>query len=144
MRGSKKSYCSNINTTEDRSTPNGRPFRARDSTSAVALAGNGLANGKKENGTTAVGTSCPCGCGDAGHRSGALALRGTRAPARSSGPDCRDMALSATIPLATSQRIIPVKVIDENRSSDQPPPGAAGQEQGFVHAHDWMGDRRAW
>jgi len=36
-------------------------------------------------------------------------LRG--APARIA----ENMALSATIPLATSQRIIPVKVIDENR-----------------------------
>ena len=38
-----------------------------------------------------------------------MPLRGTAARI------AENMAISATIPLATSQRIIPVKVIDENR-----------------------------
>jgi len=97
-------------------------FEHETGTSAVALAGNVYANGKKENGTTDIGTTAvalaapvaaaattPAAVLALSPSEELVPLRG--APARIA----ENMALSATIPLATSQRIIPVKVIDENR-----------------------------
>ena len=52
-----------------------------------------------------------------------------------------NMNASVTIPLATSQRVIPVKVMDENRRIINPAPHAGRQEQGLLHAPDRLGHR---
>jgi 2-oxoglutarate decarboxylase len=69
--------------------------------------GSPKTNGNTGNGVTAVIPGAPAA--DVSGSEELVPLRG--APARIA----ENMALSVTVPIATSQRIIPVKVIDENR-----------------------------
>ena len=60
------------------------------------------------------------------------------------GPALRiaeNMTASLTIPVATSQRVMPVKVIEENRRLINEHRSLAGTEQAFLHAPDRVGDR---
>ena len=66
-----------------------------------------------------------------------LPLRGA------AGRIAENMAASVSIPLATSQRTIAVKVMDENRPHHQPAPHPRRQQQGFLHAPDRLGDRQS-
>jgi 2-oxoglutarate dehydrogenase E1 component len=88
-----------------------------DNGTTVALAGNGgPVNGGKENGTRGNGTAVALSVPPTPAPMPALSASEELVPLR--GAPARiaeNMAISATIPLATSQRIVPVKVIDENR-----------------------------
>ena len=60
------------------------------------------------------------------------------------GPALRiaeNMTASLTMPVATSQRVMPVKVIDENRRAINEHRALHGQEQDFVHAPGRLGHR---
>ena len=65
-----------------------------------------------------------------------LPLRGA------AGRIAENMAASVSIPLATSQRTIAVKVMDENRRIINQHRTLVGREQGFLHAPDRLGDRQ--
>ena len=57
------------------------------------------------------------------------------------GKIAENMTASLSIPLATSQRTIAVKVMDENRRIINQHRTLVGQEQGLLHAPDRLGDR---
>ncbi len=77
----------------------------------------------------------------AGHRAAAgeqlQPLRGA------AGRIAENMAASVSIPLATSQRTIAVKVMDENRRVINQHRSIARQEQSLLHAHHRLGHRQS-
>src|SRR5665213_857029 len=86
------------------------------SNGAVVLAGNGVAgNGRAGNGN-GTGRSLPASVITAAAAEPMLSGSEELMPLRGAAARiAENMAISATIPLATSQRIVPVKVVDENR-----------------------------
>ncbi len=50
-----------------------------------------------------------------------------------------NMEASLSVPTATSQRRIPVKLLDENRRHHQPSSSGERSRQGFLHALDRLG-----
>ncbi len=54
-----------------------------------------------------------------------------------------NMNASLSMPLATSQRVIPVKVIDENRRIINEHRTLTGKTENFLHAHHRLGHRQS-
>ncbi len=113
MRGSKKSCCSNIITIGPPSIPIGKTFSSTKAPTASRLA---KANGRTGNGNGVSHTESAVAVAEPPAIEPVLSGSEELMPLRGvSARIAENMAISATIPLATSQRIIPVKVIDENR-----------------------------
>ena len=117
MRGSKKSCCSSIDTIGHPSMPIGKKFliTSGPATAFRTAPWSSRATAAPEwqwrihSPTNAAAIVAPPAEPVLSGSEELMPLRGTAARI------AENMAISATIPLATSQRIIPVKVIDENR-----------------------------